>query len=105
MTDGPKNKILEQAKTLARENQEAEPGIKKVLWFPDDREVHLVEIEDTVAPSLSGDVEPFYFDSSPQDELPAPSGIAIIRSDELGKLRLPEGWGNWDDARELELAK
>ena len=49
--------------------------------------------------------EPFYFDPSPADDLPVPSAVALIRSDEFGQLELPEEWGPWDAARELEIPR
>ena len=96
------DQIRKQAIFLAKENVEAEPDIKTVYWFPDDEEVRLIEVEDVIPPS-EGSVDPFYFDASPADEMPAPSGIALIRSDEVNKLTLPEGWGSWNDAVKLEI--
>jgi hypothetical protein len=95
--------IEQQARDLARDNKRAEPGIKEVYWVPDETEVRLIEVEDDIAPSLGGDLEPFYFPPSPEDKLPAPSAIALIRTDEFGKLRLPEGWGDWSKVRRLEI--
>ncbi len=92
--------IGEQAKELARANKQAEPAIKKVYWFRNDKEIRLVELEETV-PALSGRVEPFYFGPSPQDGLTFPAGIAIIQTKEFGKLKLPRGWGSWSDAEEV----
>lgn len=97
--------IERQAQVLAKENKKAEPGIKKILWFPDSKEVRLVVLEDDLPRSASKSVEPFYFGPSRADKLPARSGIALIRTDELGRLKLPEGWGNWKKAKELKEAK
>ena len=96
-------KIREQAILLAQENKKVEPGIKKVYWFPDEREVRLIEVEDGIPPTVGHVIEPFYFDASIQDDLPAPSGVALIRSDEIRRLELPEGWGDWDQAEELVI--
>jgi hypothetical protein len=90
--------IKGQAKKLARANKQTEPAIKKVYWFKSDKEIRLVELEDMVVSALSGRVEPFYFGPSPQDGLTFPVGIAIIRTKEFGKLKLPRGWGSWGDA-------
>ncbi len=97
--------IRKQALLLARENKLAEPGIIDILWFPSANEVHLVEVEPSTVQTLSGTIEPFYFPPAPADGLPAPSGIAIIRPDEVGKLILPPRWGKWDDAVRLEIAE
>lgn len=96
--------IKNQALLLAKENKRAEPGITKVFWFPDEHEVRLLELEDGIPPSPSDVVEPFRFAASTIDHLPAPSGIALIRPDEFRKLDLPESWGGWDSAEELEIA-
>ena len=95
--------IRKQASELARANKQSEPAIEKVYWFPSDEEIRLVELEQTTVPALSGWVEPFFFAPSPKDGLTAPSGIAIIQTEEFGKLQLPQGWGSWDDAVELEV--
>ncbi|MDP2808443.1 MAG: hypothetical protein Q8O74_09955, partial [bacterium] len=65
----------------------------------------LVVLEDDLPRSASDTVEPFYFGPSKIDKLPARSGIALIRSDEQGKLKLPKGWGDWKKAKVLESAK
>src|SRR6266508_2541493 len=93
--------IEQQARLLAVDNRQAEPDIARVFWFPDIQEVRLVELTDQVPESLDREVHPFYFRASPDDNLPAPSGIAMIRANEFGKLRLPAGWGDWNDAVEL----
>jgi hypothetical protein len=93
--------IQEQARLLADENRRAEPTISKVYWFPHDAEVRLVELDDAAPRNDDGAVHPFYFHAAPQENLPAPSGVAIIRPDEFGRLTLPSEWGDWDDAREI----
>ena len=97
------DRIRELAISLARENKKGEPGITRVFWFPDEQEVRLIELEDGIPPSVGGVVEPFYFEPSLRDNLPTPSAIALIRPDEFRCLELPEGWGDWDGATELEI--
>ena len=94
--------LEEQAKSLAKDNREADPSITRIFWFPDPEgnEVWLVEAMPTV-PSSGKQVHPFYFRASPSDGLPAPSGIALIRPEEIGKLDLPKKWGKWENAKEL----
>ncbi|HVX86691.1 MAG TPA: hypothetical protein VH253_18050 [Phycisphaerae bacterium] len=94
--------IERQARLLAKENRQAEPAITKVYWFPDEHEVRLVEVDTTMPPSGDGLVHPFFFRPSPQDDLPSPSGVALISPEEDRRAELPEGWGSWEDARELE---
>lgn len=95
--------IREQALLLARDNKNVEPGITVFYWLPSTTEVRLIEVEPDTVKCLSGSVEPFYFDAAPADGLPAPSGIALIRPDEVGELALPADWGKWEDAEVLEI--
>jgi hypothetical protein len=95
------NGIRRQAEFLASENRQADPAIQSVYWFPDAREVRLVETTAEVPQSDDSTVHPFYFCAAPQDQLPAPSAIALIRPEEVGQARLPDGWGDWQDAEKL----
>jgi hypothetical protein len=88
---------------LAKTNKEGDPDLKKFYWFPDDKEIRLVETEDNFMVPASGIVVPFYFPPSPEDDLPLPSGVAIIRSEEYRRSSLPENWGSWENAQELEF--
>jgi hypothetical protein len=93
--------IREQAKKLALEIKQTHSSVERVFWFPDDSELRIVEIDTNTIESPTNEIEPFYFDSSVS--LPVPAGIAIIRPEEYGKLLLPEDWGDWKDAQELEV--
>jgi hypothetical protein len=88
----------QQARSLAADNRKAEPSIIRMYWFPDEREVRLVGLSAEMPENGDRDLHPFYFQPSPQDGLPLPSRIALIRPDEFGTLVLPDGWGGWDDA-------
>lgn len=61
----------------------------------------MIEVTEQVPQNLDGEAHPFYFRASPQDNLPAPSAIAMIRADEVGRLRLFADWGDWNDAIDL----
>lgn len=101
MTVQSQDGIRDQAELLARENREADPEIEDVFWFPDAREVRLVETSPVVPRCTDMKIHPFYFRAAPEDDLPAPSAIALIRPDEVRQAELPEGWGSWDDGRKL----
>jgi hypothetical protein len=90
-----------EAKYLAMEARQASPDITRVLWFPDDQEVRLVEVTEEVPVYMEEELYPFYFRASPEDDLPLPSGVVMIRPDEVGKFAPPKEWGTWDDAVEL----
>ena len=98
----PLNPVIhQQALSLAKDNRQGQPDITQIFWFPDEQEVRLVELTEQIPITTEGEVLPFYFRASPQYDLPAPSAIAMIRPQELGKLRLPEGWGEWSDGIEI----
>ena len=93
--------IKSQAEMLAAANRAVETGIEAIYWFPHNTEVRLVEVDTTTVASVSGEVEPFYFNAQPASELPAVSAIALVRPEEFGKIKLPEGWGDWTDAKRI----
>ena len=102
MSGGQSDTIREQAKILAAESRKSQPGAK-IYWFPHDTEALIIEIDDGSIKSCGGEVMPYYFDPAPAEGITVPSGIAIIRPEEFGVLSLPEDWGDWDDAVELEI--
>lgn len=93
--------IQKQALLLAEEARRTDPSIIKFYWFPAENEVRLVEVATNMQPSLSAEVEPFYFPPAPKHNMHVVSGVALIRDGEDGKLKLPEGWGDWDAAVQL----
>jgi hypothetical protein len=101
--NGTALKLIErQARLLARENRFAEPAITRVFWFPDEAEVRMIELDENVPSSLDGEVHPFYFRASPEDDLPAPTAVALIHPNEYRKLTVPQEWGDWNQAIEIE---
>lgn len=97
------NVIERQARLLAKDARQTDPCITKFYWFPDDTEVHLVEVATNMLPAMSDEIEPFYFPPAPESGMPALSGVALILDGEQHKLRPPKGWGSWEDAKELNL--
>ncbi len=94
-------KVKNEAIKLAKENKKAEPNILKIFWFPHEEEIRLIEVEDDIPDSIENEIEVFYFGQS--QNVPINSAIGLIRSNEIGKLKLPENWGNWAVAEELEV--
>jgi hypothetical protein len=90
--------IMRQAKLLAKENRKAEPQITRIYWFPDDIEVRLIEVLPPIPPNGDQTVRPYFFRPSPNDNLPAPSGVVLIRPEEERQVHLPADWGRWSDA-------
>ncbi len=58
-------------------------------------------MEDDIPNSFEDEIEVFYFGQS--KNVPLNSAIGLIRSNEIGRLKLPENWGNWNVAEELEV--
>ena len=94
-------KVKREAIKLAKENKKAEPNILKIFWFPHQKEIRLIEVEDDIPTSCENEIEVFYFE--PSQQVPLYSAIGLIRSNEIGNLKLPENWGNWESAEELEV--
>jgi hypothetical protein len=97
--------IERQAKLLAKDNREAEPEITDIYWFRDDKEVRLVEVLTSVPACDDETLQPFYFRPSPDDGLPDPSAIVLIRPDEVGRIKPPKHWGDWSTAKKLSVEK
>ena len=95
--------VERQAQLLAKDNKLAEPAIQRIFWFPDSEEVRLVELTNEIPVSGDGNLHPYYFRANITENLPVASGIALIRPEEFGKLRLPEKWGQWQSAVELKV--
>jgi hypothetical protein len=98
-----KEQMRQLAKRLALANAESEPTLQKVLWFPHDVESRLVEVmEDVVA---SDSVIAFHSGPDAPGGIPVPTAIALIRPQECGVIPLPEDWGNWSAAEEIEILR
>jgi hypothetical protein len=86
------------AQKLARANAESEASISRIYWFPDDEQIRLVEIDQESIKTSDQSIRPFYF--NPVDDVPFPSGVALIHPDEVGKKSLPKEWNvNWSSAK------
>jgi len=93
--------VKQQAIYLARENRASDPSIRRIYWFPNEAEVRLVEVSEDLLSEFEDAIQPFYFRPSPQDNLPYPSGVALIAPGEERRAELPVEWGTWDNATEL----
>jgi hypothetical protein len=88
--------LREIAIRLAETHAAIEAGIEKIYWFPATDEIRFVELDST---TLASDrIEPFYFGPDREGGIPLPSGVAVIRTEEVRKLQPPDGWGSWEDA-------
>jgi len=94
--------IREAAEDLVQANLVAEPAIIRAYLFPSEREIRLVYIDPTTSPLHTDErVTPFYFGASKYAASPSAAyttAIALVLPEEEGRVRLPEGWGDWADA-------
>ena len=87
------------AKVLADAARESEPETLKVLLFPAAEEVRLIYVDPTARPTLEDEaIAPFYFGPDRRNGIYHPFAVTLIRPEEEGRLRLPDGWGRWEDA-------
>ena len=95
--------VNEAANRLVRYNHEADAAIERTYIFPSDQEVRLIHIDTTSIPLRDGEeVAPFHFRATPQDGIPYPSAVALVRPEEEGVVAPPAGWGEWNTARVIQ---
>lgn len=88
----------QQAENLAKLNRAGNDDILQIFWFPDESEIRFVETTKSLNHPSIDYVAAFHFPPSPQDGIKLWSATALINHDEIGQLRLPDGWCGWDDA-------
>ena len=90
------------AKILANAARENEPAIERVLLFPSAEDVRLLYVDPTGRPTPEDEtIAPFYFGPNAHSGIRHSSAVALILPQEVSKLRLPAGWGTWEDAVEI----
>ena len=98
----PDDKTIEQQATeLARAHCAADPSIVAVYWFPDDKVVRIVDVDATIPKTTAKTMFHFHYAPDPDAGLPHPSDVGLIKPGEIRTLKLPKGWGTWQDARKL----
>lgn len=86
---------------MAEEARRNDPGVTGVWFFPTSKEVRLIEVVADMPVTHGDKINVFYFNPAPEHQMPALSGVGVIRPDDLGRLSLPEGWGEWNDGIEI----
>jgi hypothetical protein len=93
----PYQTLREGAIKLTEYHREAEPGLRRVAFYPDPRgkEIRLLEI--VAGSPTSNEVLPFRFAPDPDREIYFPSVIVELSPQEYlmlsqGRLTLPEEW-------------
>lgn len=90
------NDIKSNAEELAKAHANLEESLESVFWFPDDKEIRLLELDRDMIDS--DQIRPYYFPSDPENGIRYPSAVAVIRPEEKESLRPPAEWGAWTDA-------
>ncbi|HYF51072.1 MAG TPA: hypothetical protein VEJ63_16785 [Planctomycetota bacterium] len=94
--------VEEQAKKLAAQNKATESKISEIYWFPDEKEVRLVEVLDELPLQDSDELEVIYF--NPEPDMPHQMAIGLVHPRQFKRLTLPHAWGTWETGRKLEIA-
>jgi hypothetical protein len=90
--------IEKAAKRLAEANARSEASISRIYLFPDQKQIRLVEVDEETIRTTDDTVRPFYF--NPIEDIPDPSGVALIHPDEERVKELPEEWNvDWSKAK------
>jgi hypothetical protein len=91
------DELRRAAQALAEFHAEGEDNLLKILWFPDAREIRLIDVDRT-APPHPGGIHPFYFGPDPAFGVPFPSAIAVVAPEDLLEQEPPARWGvEWSD--------
>lgn len=90
--------IESAAKKIADESAESELSISKIYWFENPQQIRLVNVDAETIKSSDETIHPFYFNAN--QDVPFPSGIALVHPDEVKKKALPREWkADWADAK------
>jgi len=95
--------LRRQAEVLAEFHRQGDEEIQTILWFddPEGKEIRLVDLSTACARAeVDGncDVMPFYYRPAEEYGLTYWMAVAIIHPSDRGRLRLPDGWGEWSSA-------
>ena len=93
--------IMESVRKLIEYHIESEPSIVEIYLFPSEEEIRLVEVDENTCLTEGDRMEAWYFGPDPEGGVVFPSCVALILPEEVGKLRPPDRWGTWDDARKI----
>lgn len=88
--------IATAAEKLARANAESESSIVKILWFPHEDQIRLIEVDKSSMAFQDDEIHPYYF--SAVADIPYVSAIALISPEQEKRLQLPLDWGTWESA-------
>jgi hypothetical protein len=88
----------DDARRIAQENFEFNSELVEAYWFPHPEEYRLVYVDPYVVPAEEK-LPLFQFKLQDTPTHVATLMVAVIRPEEVGKLLLPEGWGEWHNAK------
>lgn len=87
----------EAARWLANENARGEDAVRRIYWFPHERMIRLVMLDEyAFREDDDPEIHPFYF--GPTAEFPFQSGIALVHPEDERRKTLPPSWEtDWDE--------
>jgi hypothetical protein len=107
MTQTKNDIIKEAALKIAHIHLQSEPGIVRIYWFPSNKELRLVEVDETMPELIEGNrLQPLYFEANPAKGLSVPMAYELIaptHEEHLrnGKIAMPKGWGKWETGERI----
>jgi hypothetical protein len=96
-------KLEDEIKQFAKEYAEFNPNLKKVYWFPKNKEesINLIYVEDKYTTSGTPDkVDVFVVANQFSDRIRALS-VGTIAPQSENKDVLPKTWGDWRTAKKI----
>ena len=87
---------------LAQSHKNANPFILKSFWFPHGKVIRVVHVVEDSLPD--DEILPLCFLPSQMYQR-MHVAVAMIRAKEVRQLKLPDGWGTWDDAEEIVVSR
>ena len=93
--------IEEEAKILASNYAESEPGLKDVFWFENLNEIRIIDVVEnyhTSGPTEKIDI--FVFDHLVNHQ-PVKLLVGTIPPDLVNSSVIPEDWGGWSNAKKV----
>lgn len=96
------DKLKEEVHIIAKEHIESDSAIEKVLWFPSEKELRIIDVFKKYPNSeTQEELDVFQFDYEIDGEK-IPLLIGSVSKDQLQKMNSPrQDWGQWSDAEEI----
>lgn len=88
-----------------QENMKANPEFTAGYWFPDEHEYHLLYVDETIVPNDPDQGVATFRLIESKNGSEVTMSVGLVRSEEVGKVPLPEAWKQtWKDATKVNAA-